>query len=91
MMDSYLGRWADEVGNREDRDHLAAMPIETVNSYWVFQIVAGFKEAGLVAHIQGTLKQDFGVHPIKASETGLSHSKYEFFFKCMCRELIMLR
>ena len=40
-------------------------------------MVVGFEEAGLVAHIPGLLKQAFGVHPTKASDTGLTHWKYE--------------
>ena len=40
-------------------------------------MVVGFEEAGLVAHIPGPLKQAFGVHPTEASDTGLTHMKYE--------------
>ena len=40
-------------------------------------MVAGFEEAGLVAHIPGPLKQAFGVHPTEASNMGLTHRKYE--------------
>ena len=40
-------------------------------------MVVGFEEAGLVAHIPGPLKQAFGVHPTEASDTGLTHRKYE--------------
>ena len=41
-------------------------------------MVVGFEEAGLVAQTsRGPLKQAFGVHPTEASNTGLTHRKYE--------------
>ena len=40
-------------------------------------MVVGFEEAGRVAHIPGPLKHAFEVHPTEASDTGLSHRKYE--------------
>ena len=40
-------------------------------------MVVGFEEAGLVAHIPGPVKQNFGMHPTEASDTGLTHMKYE--------------
>ena len=69
---SHLDRWSVEVGKREARERLAALPYETVELL-LLQMEVGFEEAGLVAHIPGPLKQAFGVHPTEASDTGLTH------------------
>ena len=50
---SHLDRWSVEVGKREAREHLAAMPYETVTIVTASPNGGGFEEEGLVAHIPG--------------------------------------
>ena len=50
-------------------------------------MVVGFEEAGLGPTSRGLLEQAFGVHPTEASDTGVTHRKYED----LKRELIVSR
>ena len=74
---SHLDRWSVEVGKREDRERLAAMPYETVTSYCFSKWWLDSKRQDWWPTSPGPLKQDFGVHPTEASDTGLTHRKYE--------------
>ena len=74
---SHLDRWSVEVGKREARERLAAMPYETVTSYCFSKRWLDSKRQDWWPTSRGPLKQSFGVHPTEASDTGLTHMKYE--------------
>ena len=74
---SHLDRWSVEVGKREARERLAAMPYETVTSYCFSKWWLDSKRQHWWPTSRGPLKQAFGVHPTEASDTGLTHRKYE--------------
>ena len=73
---SHLDCWSVEVGKREARERLAAMPYETVTSYYFSKWWPDSKKQDWWPTSQGPLKQAFGVHPTEASDTGLTHRKY---------------
>ena len=75
MMDTVT--WTAEVGKREARERLAAMPYETVTSYCFSKWWLDSKRQDWWPTSRGPLKQAFGVHPTVASDTGLTHRKYE--------------
>ena len=70
---SHLERWSVEVGKREARECLAAIPYETVTSYCFCKWWLDSKKQDWWPTSRGPLKQAFGVHPTKASEMGLTH------------------
>ena len=72
---SHLDRWSVEVGKREARERLAAMPYETVTSYCFSKWWLDSKRQDWWPTSRGPLKQAFGVHPTEASDTGLTHRK----------------
>ena len=74
---SHLDRWSVEVGKREARERLAAMPYETVTSYCFSKWWLDSKRQDWWPTSRGPRKQAFGVHPTEASDTGLTHRKYE--------------
>ena len=74
---SHLDRWSVEVGKREAREGLAAMPYETVTSYCLSNWWLDSKRQDWWPTSRGPLKQFFGVHPTEASDTGLTHRKYD--------------
>ena len=74
---SHLDRWSVEVGKREARERLAAMPYETVTSYCFSKWWLDSKRQDWWPTSRGPLNQAFGVHPTEASDTGLTHRKYE--------------
>ena len=74
---SHLDRWSVEVGKREARERLAAMPYETVTSYCFSKWWLDSKRQDWWPTSRGPLKQAFGVHPTEASDMGLTHRKYE--------------
>ena len=74
---SHLDRWSVEVGKREARERLAAMPYETVTSFVFSKWWLDSKRQDWWPTSRGPLKQAFGVHPTEASDTGLTHRKYE--------------
>ena len=86
MIDTVI--WTAEVGKREARERLAAMPYETVTSHCFSKWWLDSKRQDWWPTSPGPLKQAFGVHSTKASDTGLTHRKYEDL-KRMCRELIV--
>ena len=73
----HLDRWSVEVGKREARERLAVMPYETVTSYCFSKSWQDSKTQDWWPTFRGPLKQLFGVHPTEASDTGLTHRKYE--------------
>ena len=74
---SHLDRWSVEVGKREARERLAAMPYETVTNYCFSKWWLDSKRQDWWPTSRGPLKRAFGVHPTEASDTGLTHRKYE--------------
>ena len=74
---SHLDRWSVEVGKRKALEHLAAIPCETVTSYWFSKWWLDLKKQDWWPTSLGPLKQAFGVHTTEASEMGLTHMKYE--------------
>ena len=74
---SHLDRWSVEFGKREAPERLAAMPYETVTSYCFSKWWLDSKKQDWWYTSRGPLKQAFGVHPTEASDTGLTHRKYE--------------
>ena len=74
---SHLDRWSVEVAKREARVRPAAMPYETVISYCFSKWWLYSKRQDWWPTSRGPLKQAFGVHPTEASDTGLTHRKYE--------------
>ena len=74
---SHLDRWSVEVGKRETREHLATMPNETVTSYCFSKWWLDSNKQDWWPTSRGPHKQVFGVHPTEASETVLTHRKYE--------------
>ena len=73
---SHLDRWSVEVGERGPGAS-GSNAVRDCNKLLLLQMVVGFEEAGLVAHITGPLKQALGVHTTEASDTGFTHRKYE--------------
>ena len=59
---SHLDRWSVEVGKREARERLAAMPYETVTSYCFSKWWLDSKRQDWWPTSRGPLKQAFGVH-----------------------------
>ena len=53
------------------------MPYETVNSYNISKLLLDSKKQDWWPTSRGPLKQFLGVHPTEASETGLTHRKYD--------------
>ena len=66
------------------------MLYETVTSYCFSKWWLDSKRQDWWPTSRGPLKQAFGVHPTEASDTGLTHMKYEDL-KRYCRELIVSR
>ena len=58
-------------------ERLAAMPYETVTSYCFSKWWLDSKRQDWWPTSRGPLKQAFKVHPTEASDTGLTHRKYE--------------
>ena len=74
---SHLDSWSVELGKREARERLAAMSYETVTSYCFSKWWLDSKRQDCWPTSRGPLKQAFGMHPTEASDTGLTHRKYE--------------
>ena len=74
---SHPDRLSVEVGKGEAQERLAAMPYETVTSYCFSKWWLDSKGQDWWPTSRGPLKQAFGVHPAEASDTGLTHRKYE--------------
>ena len=72
-----LDRWSVEVGKREARERLAAMPYDTVTSFCFSKWWMDSNRQDWWPTSRGLLKQAFGVHLTEASDTGLTHRKYE--------------
>ena len=87
---SHLDRWSVEVGEREARKRLAAMPYETVISYCFSKWWLDSKRKDWWPTSRGPVIWAFRVHPTEASDTGLTHRTYEDL-KGRYRELIVSR
>ena len=75
---SHLDRLSVEVGKTEARERLAATPYGTVTSYCFSKWWLNSKRRDRWPTIRGPLEPAFGVHPTEASDTGLTHRKYEY-------------
>ena len=74
---SHLDHWSVEVGKREAWERLAAMPYETVTIYCFSKWWLDSKRQDWWPTSRGPLEHAFGVHPTEASDTGVTHRKYE--------------